>query len=202
MGFKFNFKHEGLNAMVVKDTQERIEQDKQIRTTMESEGQDLPEKIVTAVYKYKQNQGLSNDDALEFTMTDCISWLKGHVDDFRTSIPVEGRDWNNTMSNWELNVYNIVPALRARYTAKRVSVLWAWKDAFSGEEETKISDIVTATEILAHDDAKLKIIIKGRTKVSLFNSKQYLVGEDFGHVKGEAPENFSCEEDLFEGMTF
>lgn len=197
MGFKFNFKHEGLQNKVITDTADRIKQDKQIRTTLQSEGQDLPEKVFTALYKYMDNNGLTKDDKIVFTMTDCISWLKNHVDDFRTSIPVVGRDWTDTMSNWELNVHNLVPALRQEFTAKRVVVLWAWEDVFDGEV---ISDTVTPRQILAHDNAKIKIVIKERVKVE--PSRQYLVGENFGGIKGEAPADFSCNDDLFEGMTF
>ena len=175
--FKPNFKNENLNDFFKSNRENRIKWKKQIKTTLENEGQDIPGKVLNAVSHYMKKHDLNMRNGFDFTITDLIVYLRNHVDDFKTSVPVI--DSTDYLSNYELNIYNIKSALDSMFSASRVVIQWSFG--------CNDMDIVTPREILYHDNAKLKITIKPEKDLKW--NRQYNSGED---VKSK--ENYNAED--------
>ena len=158
--FKFNFKNPELNAFCEEMRAKRIKRDKEIKTTIEKEGQFLSQKVLELVFKHMKENNKTVDSEISITIDDLISSLFENVDDYKTCVPVEGRSYDEPMSNYELNIHNIHRALSKVFTSKRVRLSWYWKPV--KEEKIKAGTIVTPLEILAHPDAKLLIHVKAK----------------------------------------
>lgn len=166
--FKPNFKSANLNETFKCNREKRIVWKKQIKTTIENEGQDLAAKVLNAVNNYMNKHNLDMRAGFDFTITDLISYLRNHVDDFRTSVPVV--DSTDYLSNYELNVYNIKSALDAYFSGSRVIIQWSFG---KGNAE---NELVTPREILVHENAKIKITIKAEKDLKW--NRQYNSGEN------------------------
>lgn len=177
--FKPNFKKDSLNTFFKEKRENRITWKKQIKTTLENEGQDVPAKVLFAVKNYMEKHGLDMRAGFDFTITDLVIYLKNHVDDFKTSVPVF--DSTDYLSNYELNIYNIKSALDTLFSGSRVLIQWSF-----GKGENVVY-LITPREVLVHDTAKLKITIKPERAFKW--NRQYFTGEDVTSKENYTAEN-------------
>lgn len=158
--FKFNFKKPELNAFCEKMRAERIKRDKEIKTTIEKEGQFLSQKVLETVFKHMKENNKTVDSEISITIDNLIAFLFEKVEDYKTCILVEGRSNDEPMTNYELNIDNIRRALSKIFTSRRVWLGWYWKPVKG--ETIKRGARITPPEILAHPDARLEIHIKAK----------------------------------------